>query len=121
MAIDPLTPATLYAATEDGLYKSLDGGVNWDPTVQNHISVGPVVIDPFVPNTLYAATPDGVFKTTNGGWKWTNLGMTDFPVNALAFDPLYPARLYAGTYGGGVFSILQAEPIHRIYLPLLIQ
>jgi len=47
--------------------------------------------------------------------------MTDFPVNALAFDPLYPTRLYAGTYGGGVFSILQAETLHRIYLPLLIQ
>ena len=29
LAIDPMTPATLYAGTRDGVFKSTNGGVNW--------------------------------------------------------------------------------------------
>ena len=121
LAVDPLTPDTVYAGTDDGLYKSLDGGASWNPTLLNNVSVGPVVIDPLLPATLYAATPDGVFKSPNGGLSWSNLGLGDFPVNALAIDPANPASLYAGTYGGGVFSLVQAEHPSYLYLPLIIR
>ena len=30
LAIDPVTPATLYAATEDGVFKSTNGGGTWN-------------------------------------------------------------------------------------------
>ena len=29
VTVDPSSPATLYAGTHDGLFKSVDGGVNW--------------------------------------------------------------------------------------------
>jgi hypothetical protein len=31
LAIDPITPATLYAGTWTGIYKSTDGGGSWSP------------------------------------------------------------------------------------------
>ena len=32
LAIDPLTPAILYAAATSGVFKSIDGGASWNPT-----------------------------------------------------------------------------------------
>ena len=32
LVIDPVTPATLYAGTDLGVFKSTDGGANWSPT-----------------------------------------------------------------------------------------
>jgi len=117
LAIDPATPSTLYAGTDNyvigshGVFKSTNGGGNWTPvnTGLTNAHVSALAIDPATPSTLYAGTHgDGVFKSTNGGGNWTpvNAGLTNPYVSALAIDPATPDTLYAGTVypGGGVFK-----------------
>ena len=114
LAIDPLTPTTLYAGVEwPGVFKSTDGGGNWSGfnTGLTVTSVPALAIDPLTPATLYAGTDGGVFKSTGGAGNWSavNTGLTVTDVRALALDPARPDTLYAGTWGGGVFAIHQVE------------
>ena len=110
LAIDPLTPTTLYAGTDDGLFKSTDGGGNWSfltMTVSGAVvvegSVDTLAIDPTTPTTIYAgclAVTGGLFKSTDGGATWTAVssGLPGAPVpsvTALAINPLTPTTLYA--------------------------
>jgi hypothetical protein len=58
LAIDPLTPTTLYAVTTQGVYKSTDGGATWTAmnTGLGNVSVRTLAIDPVFTNKLYAGT-----------------------------------------------------------------
>ena len=106
LAIDPLTPRTVYAGTYgDGVFRSLDGGDTWH-------AIGPagavgwaLAIDPTSPSKVYVGTQNGVFRSLNGGGSWQAIGPTNEVVWALAIDPTTTATLYAGTYGG-VFQSL---------------
>ena len=108
LAINPATPATIYAGTYGGgVFKSTNNGGSWDAVNSGltNALVLSLAIDPSAPDTLYAGTQQrGVFKSTNGGGSWSAVGLTDtFAVNALAIDPSAPATLYAGT-DSGVFK-----------------
>ena len=106
LAIDPLNPATLYAATVFGMFKTTNGGDTWVDISTGIINVvvNELAIDPTNPNIVYAGTRSGMYKTTNGGGLW-------FPINegpisggiqisVLTIDPLNPAILYAAqTFG----------------------
>ena len=110
--MDPSAPATLYAGTLGGVFKSTNAGGSWTAinTGLTGTGVSALVIDPFAPATLYAGTDtDGVFKSTNGGGNWSamNTGLTATSVRALAIDPSAPSTLYAGT-SGGVFKSTDA-------------
>jgi photosystem II stability/assembly factor-like uncharacterized protein len=110
LAIDPLTPATLYAGVYgEGLFKTTDGGQSWRPadTGLTSVVIQSLVIDPNTPTTLYAGTGNsGVFKSMDGGatWQIANIGLKNSTIAALAIDPANPTTLYAGTSGGGVFK-----------------
>ncbi len=123
LAIDPLTPATLYAGTYEGVFKSANGGENWTPAFTSlphtvtlplpYITSIVLAIDPINPTTLYAGiNPFGIFKSADGGGNWfgVNNGLTAegssyyYPVRSLVIDPATPTTLYAGTAGGGVFK-----------------
>src|SRR5207245_2391393 len=127
LAIDPQTPATLYAGTNryngfnggSVLVKSTDGGGSWSavntglpnyPYYPDHpyypvTGVYPLAIDPHAPTTLYAGTDGGgVYKSTYGGESWSANGL-NAEVLVLAIDPLTPTTLYAATGYGAVKSI----------------
>ena len=57
LAIDPVTPTTLYAGTwGGGVFKSTNGGAAWS-AVNNGLTnryVAALAIDPATPTTLYA-------------------------------------------------------------------
>ncbi len=58
LAVDPPTPATLYAGTGGGVFKSTDAGGTWaaangGPGPSDIVALA---IDPATPSTLYAAT-----------------------------------------------------------------
>lgn len=119
LAIDPVTPATVYVATrycnviapigcayEFGFSKSTDRGTSWMQLAAPFDDVGALVVDPVTRDTLYAGTPSsGVFKSTDGGQHWAaiNTGLTNLSVAALAIDPKTRGVVYAGT-SGGVFK-----------------
>jgi photosystem II stability/assembly factor-like uncharacterized protein len=112
LAIDPVTPHTLYAGTGyGGVSKSTDAGTTWQVATLTDSRVIALAIDPITPSTLYAGTDNaGLFKSTDAGatWQAENAGLR-FSPHALAIDPLTPSTLYAGTYFAcGVFKSTNA-------------
>jgi uncharacterized repeat protein (TIGR01451 family) len=104
---DPTTPATLYAGTNTGVFKSANAGASWNLTGTVSPSTAPVntnaiVVDPSNSNVIYAATTLGVYKSTNGGaiYAQKNNGLALGTISALAIDPNAPAIIYAGTQLG---------------------
>jgi photosystem II stability/assembly factor-like uncharacterized protein len=96
--IDPQSPSTVYvAADEGGIFKSVDGGVNWIQVNEGLSSLGVVslTIDRAVPSILYAGTSAGLFKSTNGGGSWGITGIKDSPVSSVAIDLKNTSTLYA--------------------------
>src|SRR6266508_2539185 len=62
LAIDPVTPATVYAGTYGGgVFKSVNGGVSWAAVNSGltNLSVYALAIDPVTPATVYAGTCGG--------------------------------------------------------------
>src|SRR5450756_588495 len=109
LAINPVTPSTLYAGTLNGVFRSTDSGNIWT-TIMDRGEIMALVLDPLTPSILYAASGNGVFRSTDSGDHWTavNTGIaTTDPahpwVTCLAIDPLTPSTLYAGTNGSGLF------------------
>jgi photosystem II stability/assembly factor-like uncharacterized protein len=115
LIVDSSDSNIVYAGTDVGIFKSVDGGNNW--TAMN-VGLAPpgqitdvnlLVTDPQHPNTIYAATPDrrGLFKSTDGAvnWRVINSGLPlngGFPalITAMAIDAKDTSILYAGTYVG---------------------
>jgi hypothetical protein len=98
-------PGVLYAATAQGVYRSLNHATNWSAfnSGLTNLSARALALDPGSPPTLYAGTDGGLFKSVNGGTNWTaaqdGLGESN-TVYAVAIDPSSPATVYAGTDGG---------------------
>jgi photosystem II stability/assembly factor-like uncharacterized protein len=116
LAIDPLTPTTLYAGTGHGIFRSVDGGTTWEEANAGLPEFSPpasaLAIDPLTSTTLYAGVGGRVFKSPDGGMTWQDIGITNLnigPINALAIDPITPTTVYAGGYGGGVFRSIDGE------------
>jgi photosystem II stability/assembly factor-like uncharacterized protein len=101
---------------ERGVYKTTDGGQNWELilTVDEDTGCADLDMDPQEPDILYAAMwqfrrePDyftsggpgsGLYRTTDGGTTWDELtnGLPDGDKGriAVAIAPSRPARLYA--------------------------
>ena len=71
LAIDPERPATLYAATSQGVFVSEDGAQHWSSLSKGltSLDVQRISLDPFSPATLYAGThgDGGLFVFTRPG------------------------------------------------------
>ena len=107
IAIDPVTPAIVYAGSSGGsAHKSVDGGAHWTAINTGLVNnVARMVVDPKTPSTVYAGTDSGVYKSTDSGGHWNPAsdGLTNSGVNALAINPASPSILYVGN-GGGVYE-----------------
>ncbi len=105
LAVDPASPATLYAGTDapNGVYKSTDGGATWNVVNNGFPSafVQALAIDPGNPQIVYAATYSSIVKSTNGGASWvsTGSGLGD-NVRAIVVDRNNSAIVYAATQNG---------------------
>ncbi len=136
LAVDPRDPNRVFAAVlghpygpneERGLYRSTDGGQNWQKIISKDENTGAsdVEIDPSNPDVIYASmwevregpwednnevngTGGGLFKSTDGGNTFHPLtsGLPkDLSQIYVAVAPSDPRRLYAtlGTASGGLF------------------
>jgi photosystem II stability/assembly factor-like uncharacterized protein len=119
---DPVHPATLYAGTAVGVFKSDDGGASWRAASSGLPSfrVQTIAVDPTTPSTLYAGTltPDGVesvgiFKSTDGAASWTAIneglidpltGVSPLDIWTLAIDPKNPRTILAGSRFSEIFK-----------------
>jgi photosystem II stability/assembly factor-like uncharacterized protein len=99
LAIDPLTPTTLYASTAGrGIFKSTDGGESWSAIIRSSSGVA-LGVDPQTPTTLYAGlstnTTGQILKSTDGGATWSDIN-NDLGVGTVAIDPQTTSTLYVG-------------------------
>ena len=103
LAVDPLTPTTVYAGTANsGVYKSTDGGATWAPANAGMGSarVVALLIDTTTPTTLYAGG-SGVYKSLDAGATWAQVA-SGITVQSMVMDLGAPAVLYAGTASHGM-------------------
>jgi photosystem II stability/assembly factor-like uncharacterized protein len=102
LAIDPLTPSTLYAVRDDGAYKSTDAGASWSRLPLEELSLLQVAIAPGSASNVYVSSSRRVFHSANGGATWSRILDLDANgtaaltrVTSLAVDPQSPNAVYA--------------------------
>src|SRR5215469_9405404 len=126
LAVDPRNPNRVFAAVlghpygpspERGIYRSTDGGQNWERVISKDPNTGgsDVQIDPTNPDVVYASmwearqgpwedgnlfngTGGGLFRSSDGGSTWkqlTNGLPKDLAQIYVAIAPSDPRRLYA--------------------------
>ena len=77
--VDPSNPSTLYATTGAGIFRSTDGGTEWELILEGGGYADSLVLVPSAPSRLYATTAtglsrsDGLFRSDDGGTNWTRL------------------------------------------------
>jgi len=129
IAIDPNNPEIVYAGSGEsilmtnfniypgtGLYKSTDGGLNWDVItdgVGNVTFFSDLAVSPYNSNVVVASlcqgstycdmnlSNKGVWKSADGGVTWNRCLDVLFPFD-IAFHPTDPNILYAAA--GGLWS-----------------
>ncbi|MCB1849413.1 MAG: DUF11 domain-containing protein [Gammaproteobacteria bacterium] len=104
IAVDPITPTTLYAGGSNDVYKSTDDGASWTAM---HIGVfgqfEEILVDPLNPAIVYAmSTNANIHKTTDGGatWNAVNDGLPNGGnpnTLALAMAPTAPDILFTAS------------------------
>lgn len=129
IAVNPQNNNIIYAACmglpferndDRGLYRSTDGGQNWQQVlfVSNQAGIIDLVMDPSNPDVLYAASWDRIrnnmestvagpnakiYKTTDGGSNWVHLqnGLPSGNIGriGLAISPSNPQIIYAEYVG----------------------
>lgn len=118
---DPSNPATLWAATSEGLYKSTDSGATWGISLSLLMTMD-VAVDPTNGSVVYATAGQlgvpgdadaGIWKTTDGGTSWTRLG-GGLPTTNFGRTPVVVSadgtRVYAGVSNA---STRQVEGLYR--------
>jgi photosystem II stability/assembly factor-like uncharacterized protein len=123
IAHHPTQDGVVYAAAAaGGIWKTTDGGGNWEPLLdhENSIAFGSISIDQNNPDIIYAGTGEavigagssiyygnGIYKTTDAGVTWRNIGLTNVGAFSKVFvHPKNSNLIYAGT-------ILQKKGLYR--------
>jgi photosystem II stability/assembly factor-like uncharacterized protein len=105
--IHPDSADVVYAAcADDGLYKTIDGGLHWTQVLTRNDPVHSVGIDPNSANTVYAglvidtSADYALYKSTDGGTTWPDSGFQGNSVTRIIFDPDSLHTIYVGTSYG---------------------
>lgn len=103
-----------FGATGGGLWKTTDGGLNWDPVTDGQIktsSVGAVDVADSNPDIIYIGTGenqfrgnimqgDGVYKSIDAGKTWKHVGLNDSQtVSRIRIHPTNPDIVYVSVLG----------------------
>ena len=109
---DPLT--YYFGGTGGGVWKTIDGGANWEPVSDKDFktgSVGAIAVSDSDPNVVYVGmgeSPirgnhshgDGVWKSTDAGRSWTNVGLGDTrQIARVRIHPSNPDLVYLAAQG----------------------
>ena len=99
--------------TGGGVFKTLDGGMNWTPMTDKYFggTIGAIGVSESSPGTVYVGTGeypirgnvspgDGVWKTTDGGATWSFLGLRETQhISRVKVHPTNPDVVWVGAQG----------------------
>ncbi len=110
----PGDPNVYYiGAASGGVFKTLDGGVHWEPVFDDQPaqSIGALAIDPTNPNVIWAGTGEahirsnvsvgnGVYKSTDGGKSWSHMGLEESGrISRIVIHPQNPDVVFVAALG----------------------
>jgi len=100
------------AAAQGGIWKSRNGGLNWQPVFdeQPTQSIGSIAVSPSDPNVVYVGSGEanirgnvgiglGIFKSTDAGAHWTQVWKTRGQIGTMVVHPQNPDIAYAAVLG----------------------
>lgn len=89
IAIDYLSTNVVYVGTDvDGIYKTIDDGVNWTvldlkDSFGGYRPVFGLAVDPGNSNVVYAGTDNGIYKSTNEGKTFAFVGLSGKSIGSM--------------------------------------
>ncbi len=116
-----------FGATGGGVWKTTDGGINWEPISDEYFktgSVGAIGISESDPNVIYVGmgeSPirgnvshgDGVYKSTDAGKTWKHVGLADTrQIARVRVHPRNPDIVYVAALGH-VFGANEERGVFR--------
>lgn len=116
IAVHPGNPDMIYVGTQDGPYRSTDGGNRWERLdfPERGAVVWSLGIHPTRPNIVYAGlAPVALYRSEDGGDTWRKLPQARSPAHCeregfdtrtirITFDPGRPDDIYVGLEVSGV-------------------
>jgi hypothetical protein len=108
IAVAGTTPATIWAAGYNTIYKSIDGGATFTQTALP-VSLYSLKIDPYDGTHLVSGLheADGIVESTDGGATWQMLGGSGFPSGGISWYPYFIDTGSAATTRKTWFAIAQ--------------
>jgi photosystem II stability/assembly factor-like uncharacterized protein len=118
VTVHPTNRDVMFAGTQNGVYRSLDGGSTWArPDFPSGLEVWAITVHPTNPRVIYAGTsPVGVVRSDDGGETWKRLPNVSQPerikmafacrVMRIAIVPGSPDEIYAGLEVAGAMRSL---------------
>lgn len=103
-----------FGAVGGGLWKTIDGGLNWKPVTDGQItcsSVGAVAVSESNPDIVYIGTGetefrgnimqgDGMYKSTDAGKTWKHIGLQNSQsISRVRIHPTNPDIVYVSVLG----------------------
>jgi photosystem II stability/assembly factor-like uncharacterized protein len=139
MAFDPSDPDVMYAGTEVGPYRSIDGGATWEQKrdgmlvcceidgswtdecdgIAKIATSGPLAcyggtlglaVDPEDPSTVYSTSVLGTYRSFNRGERWLRIGVGQEPPVARSLEALGDGVLLGTSLSSGVLEMRVTDP-----------
>ncbi|MFO0876689.1 MAG: hypothetical protein U0840_04895 [Gemmataceae bacterium] len=109
----PGQPLVFYAATAaSGLWKSTDGGIRWNPILDDMpvSSIGSIAVAPSDPNVIYIGSGEanirgnvesgnGIYKSTDAGKTWKHVWNQEGQIGTMIVHPKNPNVAFAAVLG----------------------
>lgn len=116
VAMHPDEQQTFYiGAASGGIFKTTDGGNNWNPIFDDRpsLSIGDIALAPSNPEIIYAGTGEanagggsvsyeglGIFRSADGGNSWSSTGLEESgSIGRLVVHPTNPDICYVAAMG----------------------
>jgi hypothetical protein len=108
IAVAGTTPATIWAAGYNTIYKSTDGGATFTQTPLD-VSLYSLKVDPYDATHLVSGLheADGIVESIDGGATWQMVGGTGFPAGGISWYPYFIDTGSAATTRKTWFAIAQ--------------